>query len=104
MLTIEEIKPANIGEIRPEFGNTKQVEKHFGIKRGTLYNLHSDRKVDGKVLRVRGKVKGIRLWNMDSIRRFINSQADSFEDESENEKAPVEPGQVFNSELTSFAV
>jgi hypothetical protein len=105
MLTIEEIKPANIGEIRPEFGTTIDVRKYYGIKKGTLYNLFTDKKIEGKVLRVRGEVKGVRLWDMDSIRRFIESSSDSFDDESENEKAPVEPGQVeLNGELTSFAV
>ena len=88
MLTIDEIKPANIGEIKPEFGTTDDVRKYYGIKRGTLYNLHADRKIDGKVLRVRGTVKGVRLWNMDSIRRFIESQSDCLE-EPENKKAPV---------------
>ena len=76
MLTIEEIKPANIGEIRPEFGTSGDVRKHFGIKKGTLYNLHKCGKVRGKVLRVTGEFKGVRLWDMASIRAFINSQSD----------------------------
>jgi hypothetical protein len=83
--TAAPVAPANIGEIRPEFGTTDDVRKYYGIKRGTLYNLHADRKIHGKVLRVRGNVKGVRLWNMDSIRQFIESQSDDFE----NEKALV---------------
>jgi hypothetical protein len=39
-------------------------------------------------LRVRGNVKGVRLWNMDSIRQFIESQSDCI-DALENKKAPV---------------
>ena len=76
MLTIAEIKPASIGEIKPEFGTSDDVRKFFGIKKGTLYNLHKCGKVRGKVLRVTGEFKGVRLWDMGSVRAFINSQSD----------------------------
>jgi len=73
-----------------EWGRTQHVEQQFGIKRGTLYNLYDLGKVDGKVKRIRGSLTGIRLWNMDSIRRYIESDEDDI-----NEKAPAhgEPGQ-----------
>lgn len=82
MHTIEEIKPANIGEIKPEFGTTKDVRKYYGIKQGTLYNLHKLGKVRGKVLRVTGEFKGVRLWDMSSIRTLINSQSDDDDNDS----------------------
>ncbi len=74
--TFAEIRPADISEIRPEFGTTADVRKYYGIKRGTLYNLHKCGKVRGKVLRVTGEFKGVRIWDMSSIRDFILSQGE----------------------------
>ena len=74
--TFAEIVPANIGEIKPEFGTSEDVRKYYGIKKGTLYNLHKCGKVRGKVLRVTGEFKGVRIWDMASIRDFILSQGD----------------------------
>ena len=82
MLTIEEIKPAKIGDIKPEFGTSDDVRKYYGIKKGTLYNLHKLGKVRGKVLRVTGEFKGVRLWDMSSIRDLINSQEDDDDNDS----------------------
>ena len=85
MTTIEEIKPANIGEIRPEFGTSDDVRKYYGIKKGTLYNLHKLRKVRGKVLRVTGQFKGVRLWDMGSIRDYIQSIDDDRHDDNDSQ-------------------
>jgi len=74
--TFAEIRPAFSGEITPEFGTSKDVRKYFGIKKGTLYNLHKLNKVRGKVMRVTGEFKGVRLWDMSSIRSFIKSLDD----------------------------
>jgi hypothetical protein len=74
--TFANIEPANIGEIKPEFGTSDDVRKYFGIKKGTLYNLHKCGKVRGKVLRVTGEFKGVRIWDMGSVRAFIHSQSD----------------------------
>jgi hypothetical protein len=76
-LTTEVVQAGNFTGIVPEFGRTADVARHFGIKRGTLYNLLDGRKVRGVVLRVKGKQKGVRLWDMQSIRDYIRSQ---FED------------------------
>jgi len=84
MLTIAEIKPANIGEIKPEFGTTGDVRKYYGIKKGTLYNLHNLGKVRGKLLRVTGEFKGVRLWDMSSVRDLINSQSDDDNGNNDN--------------------
>jgi hypothetical protein len=84
-LTTEPVQAGNFTGIAPEFGRTADVTRHFGIKRGTLYNLHHERKVRGVVLRVRGKQKGVRLWDMQSIRDFILSQPDSFGDDDDND-------------------
>lgn len=74
--TSAEIMPANISEIKPEFGTSDDVRKYYGIKKGTLYNLNKCGKVRGKVLRVTGEFKGVRLWDMSSIRDFILSQGE----------------------------
>jgi hypothetical protein len=59
-----------------EFIRTERVKTRFGIKRGTLYNLFNDGKIKGKVLRVRGNVTGVRLWDVESIRDYIRSLPD----------------------------
>ena len=101
ILTTQPVQAGDKSEYNREWGRTEHVEKQFGIKRGSLYNLLADRKVEGKVLRIRGQVTGVRLWNMDSIRRYIEAQPDSFEDESE--KTPAgEPGQCKSKEVTSL--
>jgi hypothetical protein len=93
-LTTQPIQAGACSDYRREWGRTEHVDQTYGIKRGTLYNLHADGKINGKVLRVRGQLKGVRLWDMDSIRRFIESQSDCME-ESGNEKTPVvELGQI----------
>ncbi len=69
--TTKPIQAGDFKDILPEFGRTEDVRRHFGIKKGTLYNLHKQRKVRGKFLRVTGDFKGVRLWDMASIREFI---------------------------------
>lgn len=58
----------------PEFGRWQDVQRQFGIKRGTLYNLLADGKVKGCVLRVRGQKSGVRLFDMASVRELVRSQ------------------------------
>ena len=66
----------NFSGVSAEFGRTPDVERIFGIKKGTLYNLHDQGKVRGVILRQNGHLKGVRLWDMASIRNFIYSQMD----------------------------
>ena len=71
--------PVQAGEfngVMPEFGRTPDVERCFGIKKGTLYNLLEQGKIRGVVLRPSGHMKGVRLWDMASIRDYIYSQMD----------------------------
>ena len=72
--TTEPVQPGNFTGATPEFGRTIDVQRHDGIKRGTLYNLHADGKIKGVLLRVRGQKSGVRLWDMASIRDYIRSQ------------------------------
>ena len=68
------IEAAECGHARPEFGRVKDVERLFGIPRSSLYNLLKARVVRGHVLRIRGAKSGIRLFDLDSIRAYIESQ------------------------------
>jgi hypothetical protein len=70
-------RPVHAGDftgIVPEFGRVADLSQHFGIKRGTAYNLLADGKIRGCLLRVRGAKSGVRLFDMGSVRDFINSQ------------------------------
>jgi hypothetical protein len=57
----------------PEFGRWRDVERLFGIKRGTLYNLIAEGKVKSVVLRRRGNIHGCRLFHLASISEYLNS-------------------------------
>src|SRR5271170_6947323 len=57
--------------VLPEFGRWRDVERHFGIKRGTLYNLMADGKVKSVVLRRKGNVHGCRLFHLESVRQLL---------------------------------
>ena len=64
----------NTNFIQPEFIRVKGVEKMFGIKAGTVYQLIRNGMIDSKLLRNRGTIRGIRLISVDSVRDYINSQ------------------------------
>ena len=57
-----------------EFGRTKDVERIFSVKRGTLYNAEKLGLVRGVLLRLRGQTSGVKLWDMHSIERWIRSE------------------------------
>lgn len=71
--TIEPITAGDFSGFTPEFGRFRDVERCYGVKRGTAYNLLRDGKIKGVLLRVRGKKSGVRLISMQSVREFINS-------------------------------
>ena len=70
------IQAGDFSGIPQEFGRTHDVERLFGIKKGSLYNLLDQGKIRGSNLRLTGQFKGIRLWDMASIRDYIYSQMD----------------------------
>jgi hypothetical protein len=99
-------------EYRQEWGRTEDVERVFGIRRGMLYNLHKGNPEWGKTIPGLGKSRGIRVWNMAAIRRYVeslpvdcstDSAIDEFEDE--NKKAPQFPaGPNTTSQSFTFAL
>jgi len=74
-MTTEPISVAstNNASTLPEFGRWRDVERHFGIKRGTLYNLMAEGKVKSVLLRHKGNVHGCRLIHLGSVSQYINS-------------------------------
>jgi hypothetical protein len=72
--TSEPIQSGNFAATTAEFGRTEDVEKIYGLKRGTLYNLFSQRKIRGSLLRIKGQLSGVRLWDMGSIRQYIEAE------------------------------
>lgn len=87
VLTTEPITTGKHSIYPMEWGRTIDVQRIFGIKRGTLYNLFADGEIDGKELRVRGKIKGVRIWNMDSIRKFIDSSPSNVDNDNEQKNS-----------------
>jgi hypothetical protein len=73
--TSDPVEAAAPATAKPEFARTRDVEANYGIKRGTLYNLHQDGKIRGYLLRVRGQKSGVRLWDLSSIEQFIRSNS-----------------------------
>lgn len=53
--TTAPVEPGNFTGSTPEFGRCADVQRIYGLRRGTLYNLLRDGKIKGVLLRVRGK-------------------------------------------------
>jgi hypothetical protein len=66
--------PASSSSIDREFVDCKGLEAVFGIKRSLAYALLADGKIRGVSLRRRNQVRGKRLFQVDSVRSFLNSQ------------------------------
>lgn len=58
--------------VLPEFGRWQDVQRLFGIKRGTLYNLLAEGRVKSVSLRRKGNVHGCRLFYLASISQYLN--------------------------------
>jgi hypothetical protein len=82
--TTEPIKPGDTSTVTAEFGRQADVQRLYGIKRGTLYNLWADGKVKSVLLRVRGKKSGVRLFHLESIRQLLCSEMEKQEKENVN--------------------
>ena len=74
LTTTAPVQPGDFSAALPEFGRMRDVEKVFGIKRGTAYNLLAQGKIRGVVLRTTGEKSGMRLIDMQSVRDYIRSQ------------------------------
>jgi DNA invertase Pin-like site-specific DNA recombinase len=73
--TTEPINLANTSNATntlPEFGRWQDVQRLFGIKRGTLYNLINEGKVKSVLLRRKGNIHGCRLIHLASLSQYLN--------------------------------
>jgi hypothetical protein len=57
----------------PEFGRWQDVQRLFGIKRGTLYNLLGEGKVKSVSMRRKGNKHGCRLFYLPGISQYLNT-------------------------------
>lgn len=60
----------------PEFVDIDGAFHYFGLKQSLTYRLLAEDKIRAVSIRQRGKTRGRRLFDADSIRRFLNSQVD----------------------------
>jgi hypothetical protein len=61
----------------PETGDARTVKFLFGIGRGHLYDLTKKGLVQSVSFRERGKCKGRRLWELESIREYLRTLRDT---------------------------
>jgi hypothetical protein len=73
-LTDSPVEPGRF--LAPEFLDVDQVRIYFGIKQSLLYRLLAENKIRAVSIRQRGKSRGRRLFDVASIRSFLNSQVD----------------------------
>lgn len=59
--------------VLPEFGRWQDVQRQFGIKRGTLYRLIADGKIRSITLREPGRKFGCRLIHLQSVREHLHA-------------------------------
>jgi len=85
--TTKPVALGNCTDVMPEFGRFQDVQRLFGLKRGTIYNLIEEGHIKSVSLRRRGQVKGVRLIYLQSVsdylHRLMNEQnpGDSFDPE-----------------------
>jgi hypothetical protein len=60
----------------PEFVDIDGAYYYFGLKQSLTYRLLAEDKIRAVSIRQRGKTRGRRLFDVESIRRFLNSQVD----------------------------
>ena len=68
------VTPGDFSDTAKEFGRTKDVERIFSVKRGTLYNAEKLGLVRDVLLRLRGQKSGVKLWDMRSIENWIRGE------------------------------
>jgi hypothetical protein len=73
-LTDSPVEPGNF--TTPEFLDVNQVRQYFGLKQSFLYRLLAENKIRAVLIRRRSKTRGRRLFDVASIRAFLNAQVD----------------------------
>jgi hypothetical protein len=60
--------------IDPEFVDCQGLQAGWGIRRSLAYQLLADGKIRGVSLRRRGRSRGKRLFDVNSVRQFLRKQ------------------------------
>jgi hypothetical protein len=68
---------AKASGIEPEFVDLDGLRQGFGIKRSLAYQLLADGLIKGVSLRRRNRIRGKRLFQVDSVRAYLRSQMES---------------------------
>jgi hypothetical protein len=74
LVTTAPVEPGETQNAAPEWGRIRDVERLYGIRRGTTYAMIRQKKIKTCLLRVQGNVSGLRLVNLQSVRDFIAAQ------------------------------
>ena len=61
---------------RPEWADSKNITRIFGIGKSTLYRLEAEGKIRSSSLRERGKLRGKKLFSCDSVAAYIEKMAE----------------------------
>jgi predicted DNA-binding transcriptional regulator AlpA len=78
---MDDIKPSDIKvNMRPEWLRIPDATKLFGVSRSLLYELMHARRIRSFALRRPGKIKGIRLISYESLREYLEAQANKEEE------------------------
>ena len=77
--TTAPVEAGNTSSALPEFGRWQDVQRLFGLKRGTLYNLLAKGKVRGVLQRCQGRKSGVRLFWLPGIREMLLSEMEAQE-------------------------
>ena len=73
-MTSATVAAGDVRGVMPEFGRCQDLQRLFGLKRGSAYNLLAAGKIRGCVIRIKGQKSGVRLFDMDSVRQFIRAE------------------------------
>ncbi len=74
-VAIQHIQPAEVIS-KPEFGDHRTCRALFNISRSSLYELVEEGRIRSISVRKRGNTRGRRLFDLESIRAYLNSLAD----------------------------
>jgi hypothetical protein len=60
-------------KLDPEFAGYKKIRELFDLSRTHLYRLSCEGRVRSVCLRERGKIRGRRLYDVQSVRNYLNA-------------------------------
>lgn len=69
----------------PRYVRISEVERIFGLKRSSIYNLLADGRITGCSVRIRGERSRVRLIDLTSVQNFINQEKQTAKDQPGNE-------------------